>query len=539
MAAATDELCRSCLDLRWHLDPAQGSLAGNTDCDHLLGRFDEESVGEHLAAFQSLATAVEDLEVADLQDEIDRTALLDDIRVTQLRFASERPHVRNPAFWLAHVFDALYSLLIRPDQDRGVLASSLQARLAAVPDFLAAAEETLEEPPSVFLDAAREMIPGGGELIAETVAAFAPHNPELEQAAAAATAALTSFGGALESDLAIHPDEMAFAAGEDEFEHRLHHEHALRETAPELWRYGLRLEEEVTAEVERLAREIDPGVPWRELVERLRDETPADDGVVDAYGASLDQAREFTVRHDLVTLPEGDLRVVETPDFMRPLVPFAAYQPPGPLALDRTGLFFVTTPRSEDPEARRAELRGHCLHELPTVALHEAYPGHHLQILTAQRQQSMVRRFLWTPVMVEGWALYCESLMAELGYYRSAEARLFQLVMLLWRAVRVVLDVGLHTRGMTPAEAVTYLTDRLPMEHASAVAEIRRYCANPTYQLCYAVGRRDLLSLRDDYLHRAGSPGTAGNVFSWRSFHDELLGYGGLPVALARWGMGL
>jgi uncharacterized protein (DUF885 family) len=120
-----------------------------------------------------------------------------------------------------------------------------------------------------------------------------------------------------------------------------------------------------------------------------------------------------------------------------------------------------------------------------------------------------------------------------LGFYSTTEARLFQQLMLLWRAVRVVLDVGLHTRGMTPQQAVDYMVEHLPLERASAEAEVRRYCAMPTYQLCYAVGRRDLISLRDAYRERAGA------AFTWRQFHDELLSYGGLPISLTRWGMGL
>ena len=135
--------------------------------------------------------------------------------------------------------------------------------------------------------------------------------------------------------------------------------------------------------------------------------------------------------------------------------------------------------------------------------------------------------------MVEGWALYSEQLMGEGEYYEGEEARLFQLVNLLWRAVRVVLDVGLHTRGMSPAEAVNYMVEHLPIERTSAEAEVRRYCAWPTYQLCYAVGRRELLHLRDAYATRAGSG------YQARRFHDELMGYGGLPVSLASWGMGL
>jgi uncharacterized protein (DUF885 family) len=86
---------------------------------------------------------------------------------------------------------------------------------------------------------------------------------------------------------------------------------------------------------------------------------------------------------------------------------------------------------------------------------------------------------------------------------------------------------------MTPGEAIDYLVDHLPIERRDAEAEVRRYCAWPTYQLCYAVGRRELLSLRNAYQERHGSG------FKVREFHDELMRYGGMPVSLARWGMDL
>jgi uncharacterized protein (DUF885 family) len=123
--------------------------------------------------------------------------------------------------------------------------------------------------------------------------------------------------------------------------------------------------------------------------------------------------------------------------------------------------------------------------------------------------------------------------MEDAGYYDSRETRLFRLVNLLWRSIRIVLDVGLHTRGMTPAQAVDYMVEHMPIERASAEAEVRRYCAWPTYQLSYAVGRRELLKLREDFQRRAG-PGA-----DLRRFHDQLMEYGGLPVSLARWGMDL
>jgi uncharacterized protein (DUF885 family) len=270
------------------------------------------------------------------------------------------------------------------------------------------------------------------------------------------------------------------------------------------------------------------------VVDELRNDTPPAEQLLASYREEVDRATNFVLEYDLVTMPDAPLDVVATPAFLTALVPFAAYEPPPTYLADRTGRFYVTAPDPAlPPEIFAQQRRGHSLHAIPTMVVHEAYPGHHLQMVTAQGLRSEVRRHIWTPIMVEGWAVYCEQLIREADYYRSDAERLFQLVNLLWRAVRIVLDVGLHTRGMTPAEAVEYMVEHLPIERSSAEAEVRRYCAWPTYQLCYAVGRRELLRLRDAYKEREGS------AYRARRFHDELMSYGGLPVSMASWGMGL
>jgi uncharacterized protein (DUF885 family) len=528
------ELERSYFDLRWHLDPVAASQAGLTAHDARLGRFSAAALKPAIAALKSVAGALEETAADALEDEIDRTALLNEIRVTLHRFEKERPQARDPEFWLSHVLNGLFVLLRPGDRGPAERAAALAARLGEIAALLDDARATIDDPPRVFAETALAMLPAGVDLVGEASERCAAESPAAAAALAAAaqdaTAALQGFRDDLERWRARGGD--AFAIGEDAFNFRLHYEQALRDTAPELWRYGHRLAEEIEAELAALAAPF--GAPWPDVVDRLRADHPAPEELVAAYRRAMDEARDFVARRGLAPIPDAPLDVIPTPDFMRPVIPFAAYDSPGPYAQDRRGWFYVTVPDGHAPAAERdAQLRDHCRHELAATALHEGYPGHHLHLVHAQGLATETRRNLWSPVTVEGWALYCEDLMAEQGFYRSPEERLFQRLHLLWRAVRVLLDVGLHTRGMTFDEAVTTLTGRLHVSRVNAQAEVRRYCAWPTYQLCYAVGRRELLKLRDDF-HAA-----RGDAFTLRGFHDAVLGYGGLPVSLMRWGLDL
>ncbi len=530
---ATADLYRSYLDLRWHFDPAQASGAGRTDQDARLGDFSTERMREHLAAYKAMAAAVEQVEVEDPQEEIDRTAFLDEVRVTIARFERERPHVHDPGFWLSHLYHGLHALLRRRHAPPGERAHGLLGRLRATPDFLRSARETVKDPPRVFLETATQLAAGGPRLLTDAARAIRDADPSLtpaaDEALAEAETALQRYAHAIGAEFSAHHDDLSFAVGEEQFNYRLHHEHALQASAPELYRYGLRLADEIEAEVRAIAKQLDPTVPWQVVVERLRVNVPPGSDLVGAFRDGVERTRGFIEARDLFTIPDGTLEVLETPDFLRPLLPFAAYYRPEVVGSARVGTFYVTPPEPGGTAAHGLP----SLHEVALTVVHEAWPGHHLQMLSARDAATEVRRVSWTPITVEGWALYCEELMAEQGFLASMEERLFQRVHLLWRALRIVLDVGLHTRGLTPEQAVDLLVDRVAMDRPHARAEVSRYCAKPTYQLSYAVGRRELFHLRDAWRAAVGPDAPL------REFHATVLGYGGLPVSLIRWGMGL
>ena len=524
------DLVASYLDLKWRLDPVSATQNGVGEYDGQLGQFTADDVKVALAALKSVAGAFEAEPSEDLAEAVDGTAVLNDLRVTIAKFEKEKPHELNPEFHLTHLLGGLFALMMRADQPIERRALSLAGRLKDTPRFLKDAQATLTRPAPIFTSTALSVLQGGHALLRDAIPEFVASLPDgaradVEAALPEARDALRDFGDFCAGELEARSDG-DFAIGRDNFDFRLHFEHALRETAPELLRYGERLVAELESDLERRAETLSPGTTWRALAERLRAQTPTAQGLVSYYAGEMERARAFVHQRGLVSIPEGALDVIATPSFMAPLVPFAAYDPPGAFAESRRGWFYVTVPGPE-------QLKDHCVHEIACTALHEGYPGHHLQFLHAQRQDSPVRRVVSSPLTVEGWALYCEELMTDEGFLAKPEEHFFQRLHLLWRAVRIVLDIRLHTAGMTPAEAVRYMTDKLGIGKASAEAEVARYCGAPAYQLCYAVGRRELVALRDDYRKRAGG------AFSLRRFHDDVMTYGGLPVALMRWGMGL
>jgi uncharacterized protein (DUF885 family) len=518
------------LDLRWRLNPVEATFHGVTEFDGMFAAYDAESVREQLAALVAYENAIEEAEAETLAEEIDRTAVLHSLRHDQLLLGKERQFVHDPSYHLMHAVNGLFLLLARRAANTVERAASLLARLQALPAFLETATAVLTEPDAVFVGMGVSIIPGAIALIQDglddpSLDLAMLDELELERARREAVEALETFGDVLAEMRARAGNH--FAIGRELFDRKLHTAHMIAENADELLRFGERLRATAISELEQIAKEIEPGTPWQEIAAQLRTDIPSPDTALDEYREAIEASRHFTISRDLMPVPNTTLEVVPTPDFLRPLIPLAAYQGPGAFDPVQRGLFLVTLPKNGE------SWRSLCRAELPTTALHEGIPGHHLQMSIGNQLPSVPRRVLSTPAAREGWAIYCESLMAEMGFLDSAAERFFKAHHLLWRAVRVILDVSLHTKGMSMEDAAARLEDELGFEPHVAEAEARRYCAYPTYQLCYAVGRRDILALRED-MRKAHT-----NDFSLSTFHQELLQYGALPTALARWGMGL
>ena len=183
----------------------------------------------------------------------------------------------------------------------------------------------------------------------------------------------------------------------------------------------------------------------------------------------------------------------------------------------RPGIFYIPIP---DP------VKFNVTSGMESLFLHEAIPGHHYQISLQQENTSLPKfmRFGWFGAYGEGWALYCESLGKEFGLYTDPYQKMGSLSDEMLRAVRLVVDTGLHSGTMNREEAIKYFLSNISYDEAAATAEIERYMAMPGQALSYKIGALKIRELRDQYQQELGSK------FSLAKFHDEVLNQGCLPL---------
>jgi len=525
MTAAIDQLTSEYLDLVFETFPTVATVFGRHEHDarlELLTEADLDGFARRLAELRRRVTAVAP---ADEEEGVDRDALAAAISDSLLVEELERPWRRNPFEAAIAVPAAILLLVARDFAPLERRLADATERLEAAPAFLDRAKVLLDQPcPALWRQMAVGAAGGGAEFLAGTLGPLAAGTRlagRVEAAAATAAQALRDFAGWLGTEHAARfPDDAPFAIGEAAQARKLREVHCFATSPAGFVQIGEAQIAELTAALSEQAGRLG-GDDWSAKLDELKGDHPDFEGLLPAYQRELERLESFVFQEDLATNPEAEARIEATPEFLRPVMGFAAYLPAGPFDDWQQGYFWVTPPPDE------AGLRDHARAVIPAVAAHEGYPGHHLQMTSVNRLPSLTRRAIRSPVMIEGWGLYTEQLMHDVGYYDDA-ARLAQLAMRLLRALRIVLDMELQAGELTYEAAVARAVSVGRLEESTARSEVARYTMTPTQPFSYLVGCLELERLRD------ATQARLGDAFSLRRFHDRVLSYGHMPPTLVR-----
>jgi uncharacterized protein (DUF885 family) len=511
--------------------PILATYIGLHDADDRLDDATRDALVQEIADAHRMERDIEAIDPAGLSESVrlERELALHNTRRELFDLEVHRVWERRSTA-LDQIGDALFSVFARDFAPLAERLASLTARLEGVPNLLEQHRTRATAPQvrlwqELELDSGKQMPflfneikAAGAGVLGER--AQARLDKAVETASASIAAYLVAIKGAMGSTVE------SWALGSEAYDQLVGLRAFEGLDASQILEVGYQqLALNKAARVED-ARRIDPSVDEPAVVDRVKSNHPATfEEALAAYKDAMMRARAHIVEHDIATLPPGErISVIPTPEYLRTVIPFAAYFEPGKFDKNPSGIYIVTPSVGNDPNA----MREHNYASISNTSVHEAYPGHHLQLSAAVRHPSLVRLLTDAPEFVEGWGMYSEQMMREQGFDDGPEFLLALHTDAIWRACRIILDVQMHRGELSVEEATAFLVEHTAFEHANAQAEVFRYTYTPTYQLSYLLGKVLLLALRADEQRRLG------DRFSLKNFHDSLLRNGSLPISFQR-----
>ena len=512
-------------------NPILATAIGIHEHDDELGDATVDALLAEVEADKAHLTMVESLDPSELSDEarFERDLELHNVRQSTLEAEELRTWERRSG-GLDLLGDGLFLLFVR---DHAPLAERLEAiagRLEDAPTFLEQARTRARVPQvrlwqKIEIESAAHMPAFFDEIV--TAAEGVVDDRELrrlERAVDGAKIAVAEYRSWLQDTLPGGTDE--WAAGRELHDRLVAHRAFDGLDSDEILELGLQKLAEEREGRAQAAREVDPDATEAEVIDRVKSDHPDTfKGALDAYRESMLRARQHLIDRDLVSIPNGEsIDVVETPSYLHNVIPFAAYFEPAKFDRNQKGIYVVTPSVDHNPGA----MREHNYASISNTSIHEAYPGHHLQLSVATHHPSLTRLLANAPEFVEGWGMYTELMMREHGFDDDPRFRVILHTDAIWRACRIILDVRMHRGELSIDEAVRFLVEQTNFEEPNARAEVRWYSFRPTYPMSYLLGRTLLLGLRADEQRRLG------DSFSLREFHDTLLRNGSIPISFHR-----
>ncbi len=533
------------VDAMLESSPEKATVLGDHRFDDRLDDLTADGVTDRVAVLRDAVGALDDVDdtVLPVADRVDLEILRTAVARELWELEELRPHETDPLVHLPG--DAIYPLVVRSSVEPAARFQALAGRLAAVPERLGTARATLRDMPRVAVETAIAQARGTSALLTGDLEVLLASEPALrgpvDGPRTGALAALAEHTAWLEAQLPVSDGDPRL--GEQRYAARLWYT-LDTETGPDV--LLTRAESDLQAveeEIAEVAARIAGCAPRRglvrEVLDRVAAEAPVDDTtILPLCRAALERMTRRVDQLDLVSVPDDPVQVIVMPESRRG-VAVAYCDPPGPLewpsasggpdAVPQPSLFAVSpTPGDWSPARVASFYREYNGHMVRNLTVHEAMPGHVLQLAHAARYRgaTRVRQAAWSSTFIEGWAVYAEAMIAHAGLGMGPAVddalRMQQLKMQLRSTINAILDVRVHSRGMTEAEAMALMTGRGHQEEGEAAGKWRRALLTSAQLSTYYVGYHEVR----DVVRRLKN---ARPGWSERELHDAVLSHGSPP----------
>ncbi len=528
----------------YRTSPVSATFIGVHEHDHRLPDFSDHGLGDSLAALTGLRGVFRRLPEEQLTagERLDRTLAEGALQIFHWEAGSGHFALGNPCVYTGEAVFGVIALLLRPFAPLNVRVAAAVERMMAIPAFLAQGRANVRRAPSPWIERAIRECDGAFALFERGLEIFIRDegltNPAFRKAAAAASGAFREFHSYLSTELASNATG-DYACGGEVLDLLIRRGHGLEMDAAAVLALG---REHLALAEARLQAEASAlgSTDWRAALRGLSDLHPPAREYYRRFGEVWKETRTAAEAHGLVTWPDYPIRFMPQPAWVREAAPhlyFLFYR--APAAFDRVLVVDYLVPPVElemppDEQLRRLRATNDSVIKLNHV-IHHGGLGHHLQNWHAYHQTaSRVGRIAAVDcasrialfcggTMAEGWACYATDLMDEIGFLTPL-GRLSQAHTRLRMAARAISDVQLHTRAWTVDEAAQFYYDAAGLAPNTARAEAVKNSMFPGTALMYLVG--------DDLIHRLRAEMQARQGFTLRKFHDRLLSYGSVPIAL-------
>ena len=433
----------------------------------------------------------------------------------------------NPTIYVELVGNALFNPFVLEYAPLETRYRHIIQRLLKVPELMQQARRNLSDSPEVWNRVAQEENDGNIDLIDKTLRERVPAalKPDFDRAATLALAGLHDFSKYLKEDLSRRTTD--WRLGKNKYDSKFRYYLATGKTPEQVLSEAEAALKSVREEMVKLAapRTV------KDALDKIAQQHARPEAFMDQARKTLEEATKFVREKHLVSLPaRSNLQVIPTPEFMRGIYAVAGFAP-APALEPQLGAFYWVTPISPNwPKDRiESKLREYNNYGLQEITIHEAMPGHYVQLEIANdlepKNRRVLRNIYGNGPYVEGWAVYAQQMMSDEGYLNnSAELRLTLMKQLLRVISNAILDIRLQTMGMTDQQALDLMINDTFQEKEEATAKLQRAQLSSCQLPTYFVGWRGWLDTREDYKKRKGA------AFQLPAFHDAALKESAVPL---------